>query len=86
MANLSLFKLYISVPSIYTLPDVGLSTPPIRCNNVDFPLPDAPTIATNSPFSTEKETFSSATTSVSFLPYFFVKFSTFNISIINPLS
>ena len=39
-----------------TLPDVGLSTPPIKCNNVGLPEPEAPTIATNSPFSTEKET------------------------------
>ena len=56
----------MSFPFIYTLPLVGLSTPPIRCNSVDFPLPDAPTIAINSPFSTEKETLSNAITSVSF--------------------
>ena len=35
---------------------------------VDFPLPDAPTMATNSPFSTVKLTRSSAVTAVSPLP------------------
>ena len=39
-----------------TFPEVGLSTPPIKCNSVDLPEPDAPTIATNSPFSTKKDT------------------------------
>ncbi len=42
----------MSFPSINTFPEVGLSTPPIKCNSVDFPDPLAPTIATNSPFST----------------------------------
>jgi hypothetical protein len=32
-----------------TLPNVGLSSAPIKFNNVDFPLPDGPIIDTNSP-------------------------------------
>ena len=71
----------MSFPSIYTFPLVGLSTPPSKCNNVDLPLPDAPTIATNSPFSTEKDTLSTAFTLFSPFPYVLHKFSTFNISI-----
>ena len=59
----------MSFPSIYTFPDVGLSTPPIKCNNVDFPLPDAPTIATNSPFSILNDTLSNAVTLFSPFPY-----------------
>lgn len=58
----------MSFPSIYTLPDVGLSTPPIKCNKVDFPLPLAPTIATNSPLFTVNETLSTALIFVSPLP------------------
>ena len=66
--NISSLKLKISFPSINTFPDVGRSTPPIKCNKVDLPEPDAPTIATNSPFSTEKDTLSRATTLVVPLP------------------
>ena len=72
----------MSVPSINTLPEVGLSTPPSICSNVDFPLPEGPIIATNSPFCTLKDTLSNAFTFISPFPYVFVKFSTFNISII----
>lgn len=39
------------------------------CNSVDFPEPDGPIIATNSPFSTEKETSERAFTFVSPVPY-----------------
>ena len=39
-----------------TLPDVGVSNPPIMCSSVDFPEPEVPTTATNSPSSTEKST------------------------------
>jgi len=46
----------LSFPSINTLPLVGRSTPPIKCNKVDLPEPDAPIIATNSPFSTVNDT------------------------------
>ena len=38
-----------SSPSIRMLPVVGLSKPPSRCKSVDFPQPDGPMIATNSP-------------------------------------
>ena len=40
-----------SSPSIRMLPLVGLSNPPKRCSSVDFPQPDGPMMATNSPFS-----------------------------------
>ena len=52
----------MSFPSMNTLPEVGLSTPPNKCSNVDFPLPLAPTIATNSPLSIENEMWSTALT------------------------
>ena len=39
-----------------TLPIVGLSKAPIIFNKVDFPLPDGPTIDTNSAFFTVKLT------------------------------
>jgi hypothetical protein len=38
-------------PSTVTVPEVGLSTPDIRLSSVDFPDPDAPVTATNSPAS-----------------------------------
>ena len=37
--------------STCTEPEVGLSTPPRMCSNVDLPLPDGPTMETNSPRS-----------------------------------
>lgn len=42
------------------LGQVGTSRPPIIFNNVDLPLPEVPTMATNSPFSTERFTPSNA--------------------------
>ncbi len=45
-----------------TLPEVGLSKAPIIFNNVDFPLPEGPTIDTNSPLFAEKLTFLRDTT------------------------
>jgi hypothetical protein len=39
----------ISVPSTVTVPSVGTSNAPIMFINVDFPDPDGPMIATNSP-------------------------------------
>ena len=44
-----------------------------------FPLPEVPTIATNSPFSTSRFIPSRALTSVSPCPYIFRKFTAFNI-------
>ncbi|MDW8166738.1 MAG: hypothetical protein RMJ67_09545 [Elusimicrobiota bacterium] len=38
------------IPSIMTSPSVGLSRQPIICKKVDFPEPDGPVIAINSPF------------------------------------
>ena len=58
----------MSVPLIFTVPKVGLSTPPSKCNSVDFPLPLAPIIATNSPSFTEKEILSTAVTLLSPFP------------------
>ncbi len=40
--------------STSTLPPVGRSSPPSICSRVDLPEPEVPTMATNSPFSTEK--------------------------------
>ena len=37
-----------------TLPDVGLSRAPIMLSRVDLPLPEGPTIETNSPFLMER--------------------------------
>ena len=56
IASASSFIDEISFPSIMTEPLVGWSIPPIMFISVDFPEPEAPMIATNSPLSTEKET------------------------------
>src|SRR5206468_9320567 len=42
----------MSTPSIVMRPEVGASRPAISPSSVDFPLPDGPTIATNSPRAT----------------------------------
>jgi hypothetical protein len=52
----------IPTPSMTTSPEVGRSRPPRRCSIVDFPEPDAPMIARNSPCSTARETPRSAST------------------------
>ena len=57
-----------SCPSRYTLPEVGVSSPPSRLSRVLLPEPDSPTTATNSPLGTEKLTFFKACTAVSPLP------------------
>jgi hypothetical protein len=41
---------------------VGLSSPPARCSNVDFPEALGPLIATNSPGATVSDTPSNART------------------------
>ena len=69
-------------PSMTTLPLVGTSRPPSRFRSVDFPLPEVPTIARNSPFSTDRFTPSSAATSDSPLPYTFLKFFACKITIL----
>jgi acyl-CoA thioesterase I len=43
-----------SAPSTVTLPLLGLSNPANKANNVDFPEPELPTIATLSPCVTDK--------------------------------
>ena len=45
-----------------TLPEVGCSKVPAMASRVDFPDPDGPTTATNSPSSTAIDTERSATT------------------------
>src|SRR5215218_9682616 len=52
----------ISCPFMSTFPEVGLSRAPMRFKRVDLPLPDGPTIETNSPLFTSKLTPSRATT------------------------
>src|SRR6185437_6559909 len=54
-----------SVPSMKTLPEVGVVSPPSTCSRVLLPLPEAPTIETNSPASTVSETPRSACTCTS---------------------
>lgn len=46
--------------SISTVPDVGLSRPAIRLSSVLLPLPERPMMATSSPWSMEKLTWSTA--------------------------
>ena len=54
-----------SMPSTVTEPEVGRSSPPSIWSRVDFPEPEVPTTATNSPCSTAKFTPSRALTAVS---------------------
>ena len=39
----------VACPSTTTWPEVGTSSPPIMFSSVDLPLPEVPTMATNSP-------------------------------------
>ena len=55
----------VSLPSISTLPEVGVSSAPTIFSSVLLPEPDSPTTATYSPLGTEKLTFFSAWTAVS---------------------
>jgi hypothetical protein len=48
------------VPSTTTVPLSGRSIAPMMCSNVDFPDPDAPVSATNSPAPTLSVTSSAA--------------------------
>ena len=57
-----------SLPSTTTWPEVGTSNPPIMFSSVDLPLPEVPTIATNSPFSIERVTPSKALVMFGFAP------------------
>jgi len=49
-----------SAPATMTLPSVGGQRPVTRRISVDFPQPEGPTTAMNSPFATEREVPSSA--------------------------
>ena len=66
-----------SSPATLTRPAVGRSRQPIKFIMVDLPDPEAPTIATNSPFSIRISTPSRALTMEDPSPNVFV---TFNIS------
>ena len=60
-----------SVSPTNTRPAVGVSSPARQCINVDFPDPDGPMIAANSPAANATSTPSSATTLASPVPYTF---------------
>jgi len=44
------------MPLMLTVPELGRSSVPIRLSRVDLPEPDGPTMATNSPSSTLRDT------------------------------
>ena len=56
MVSCSSFRSASSLPFTLTLPEVGTSNPPIMFSRVDLPLPEVPTMATNSPCSMERVT------------------------------
>ena len=62
------FSVVISVPAIWTVPDVGLSSPARMCISVDLPEPDGPITAVSLPWPTSSETPLSASTAVSPAP------------------
>src|SRR5699024_8388874 len=68
----------ISLPSMNTFPEVGVSSAPIMFSSVLLPEPDSPTIATNSPFGTEKVACFKASTVASPVPYVLEIFLTSN--------
>jgi len=68
------------IPLMNTLPEVGLSKAPIIFNNVDFPLPEGPTIDTNSPLFAEKLTFLRDTTLPIEEKYTLVRCSTLSVT------
>ena len=47
----------------YIVPFEGLSRPPSKCSNVDFPAPDSPTMAISSPGRTSRNKSSKTTSS-----------------------
>ena len=79
MVNSSSFILLSGLLFMITSPLVKLSSPPSMFSSVDLPLPEVPTIATNSPYFISKLILSSAFTRFSFYPYILTKFSAFNI-------
>ena len=58
-------RVVTSVPSMATVPDVGLSSPARMCISVDLPEPDGPMTAVSLPRSTSRLTPRSASTAVS---------------------
>ena len=73
MVSSSSFFFASSSPRTMTLPEVGVSRPPIILRRVDLPLPEVPTTATNSPCSTERLTPSRARVMFGSLPYCFFR-------------
>ena len=57
-----------SVPSIATVPEVGLSSPARMCMSVDFPEPEGPITAVSLPLAMSSEIPRSASTAVSPAP------------------
>ena len=58
LSSVSLLSLrsLVESPAISTEPELGLSRQPIRFIIVDLPLPEGPTMATNSPRSITRST------------------------------
>ena len=54
-----------STSPMLTEPEVGVSSPAMQCNKVDFPEPDGPMMAVNSPSVNPTETPRSACTAAS---------------------
>ena len=73
------FRPVISRPSTKMRPAVGASMVDTQLSRVLFPLPEAPMMPTNSPFSTEKLTSSMARVTLPRLPYSRTRCSTVRI-------
>ena len=65
----SSFMPVMSRPAMRLCPPLGMSRPARQCRSVDFPDPEGPMIATNSPRRTERLTLSRATTCACPEPY-----------------
>ena len=73
------------IPLINTSPLVGLSKAPSMLSRVLFPLPDGPTIDTNSPFFTLNVMFLTPVTLPAWESQYFDKFLTINAELSCPL-
>ncbi len=62
-----------STPSTVTVPEVGVSSAAMQCMRVDFPEPDGPMIAANSPRAKSRSTPARALTCASPVPYTLVR-------------
>ena len=68
LRELALARPSSAMPSMATLPEVGVSSPAMMCMRVDLPEPDGPMTATNSPWCSATETPRRASTAASPLP------------------